>query len=268
MTPLKCSCVPLCLLALLLPSWVHAEDLHTELMRATVKIKHDKAAGTGFVLWQAKQKRFLLVTAAHVFPKTSGDEVTAFFRTQVGEGEYKKEPLKVVVRKDGKPLWTQHPTEDVAVIEVVPPKNADLPQIPVELLASDELLKKHQVHPGEQVACLGYPHRNESSDAGFAILRLGAIASYPLVPTAKNKTFLLSANSVEGDSGGPVYLSPSSRPAHDQEEVRLIVGLISAQRFIDEDMKMIYGETKVRHRLGLAIVVPASFILQTIDRLP
>ncbi len=33
-------------------------------------------------------------------------------------------------------------------------------------------------------------------------------------------------------------------------------------------MKMIYGTTKVRHRLGLAIVIHASFIRETMERLP
>ena len=32
-------------------------------------------------------------------------------------------------------------------------------------------------------------------------------------------------------------------------------------------MKMIYGTSKVRHRLGLAIVIHASFIKETIDLL-
>jgi hypothetical protein len=38
-------------------------------------------------------------------------------------------------------------------------------------------------------------------------------------------------------------------------EIRLIRGLVTGQHFLDEDMKMIYGTTKVHHRLGLAIVV-------------
>lgn len=241
-----------------------ADDFNTQLMRATVKLSHDRSTGTGFVL--AKGKNYLLVTAAHVFDNTPGDETSVVFRSKQGEGEYTKEPTKLAIRKDGKPLWTKHPSEDVAVIWVVPPKNADLPVLTTDLLATDDLLRKHKIHPGDQLSCLGYPHREEASKAGFPILRDGPIASFPLLPTAKAKTFYLSMNTFEGDSGGPVYLARPS-PANPQREERLIVGLVSGQRFLDEEAKLIYGTTKLRHRLGLAIVVHAAFIRETVDLL-
>ena len=36
----------------------------------------------------------------------------------------------------------------------------------------------------------------------------------------------------------------------------------------DEDMAMIYGNTKLRHRLGLGIVVQAAFIRETLQQFP
>ena len=50
--------------------------------------------------------------------------------------------------------------------------------------------------------------------------------------------------------------------------MKLIMGLVSAQRFLDEEAKMVYGAAKFRHRLGLAVVIHASLIKETIDRLP
>ncbi|QDU94550.1 S1 family peptidase [Lignipirellula cremea] len=240
------------------------EDLNTQLMRATVKISHEKSTGTGFVL--LKGERYLLVTAAHVFDKTPGDETTVIFRSKQSEGDYTKEPTKLAIRKDGKPLWTRHPTEDVAVIWIAPPKNADLPQILTELVASDDQLRKQKIHPGDRLACLGYPHQEEGSKAGFPLLRDGPIASFPLLPTAKTKTFFMSMNIFEGDSGGPVYLV---RPGinNSSDDVRLILGLVTGQRFLDEEAKMVYGTTKLRHRLGLAVVVHASFIKESVDLL-
>lgn len=242
------------------------EDLDTQLMRATVKISHEKSTAAGFVLTKGDQR--ILVTAAHVLESTPGDETTVIFRSKSAEGEYKKAPAKLVIRKEGKPIWAKHPSEDIAAMAVVPPANADLPSLSTELLAADDDLRKHGVHPGVRLACLGFPHREEGSNAGFPLLRDGPIASFPLLPTAKTKTFLLSVNVFEGDSGGPVYLSRPGSTEPSRDDARLIVGLVAAQRFLDEEMKMVYGTSKIRHRLGLAIVVHASLIKETIERLP
>ena len=260
--------IPVILLVLTSSVIADDDDFNTQLMRITVKISHDKSTGTGFVLSAADGKKLVLVTAAHVFELTPGDETTVIFRSLESEGAYKKVPTKLVIRKEGKPTWTKHPTEDVAAIGIVPPDNADLPRIPFDRLASDELLRKLKVHPGENLCCLGFPHRNESSDAGFPILRRGAIATFPLLPTAKTKTFTLSANTFEGDSGGPVYFTKTGDTPADPTNTDLIMGLVVGQWFLDEEAKMIYGTTKVRHRLGLAKIVHASFIKETIDRLP
>jgi V8-like Glu-specific endopeptidase len=264
MTITKYSTIFSSLFLLVSPVLAEDEDLNTALMRATVKISHDKSTGTGFILTGGKDEKYLLVTAAHVFDGTPGDETTIVFRSKQAEGEYTKEPMKLIIRSRGKPVWTKHPTEDVAVIGITPPKNADLAHLSTELLATDEQLRKHKIHPGDNLAYLGYPHREEGSKGGFPLLRDGPIASFPVLPTAKTKTFFLSANIFEGDSGGPVYLERTSRDP-DREGVRLIMGLVLGQQFLDEEMKMIYGTTKIRHRLGLAIIVHASFIKETVD---
>jgi len=197
------SCLVLLLLAGPLPA--DQEDLNTELMRATVKITHDKSTGTGFFLWRPdlrdpQRSQFVLVTAAHVFENILGDEATLYLRKRESEGVYKKVPMKLLIRADGKPRWTRHPSEDVAVLVVEPSKEADLPRLPPDLLATDEALKKYGIHPGDTLSYLGYPHRVEANGAGFPILRTGPVASFPLTPAKANKTFLLSTNPFEGEA--------------------------------------------------------------------
>lgn len=267
---------PCIILLLAGPVRAEEEDLDTLMMRATVKVSHDKSTGTAFILYRSdprepQHNQFVLVTAAHVFEKIPDDEAILVFRTMESEGVYKKAHAKLMIRKDGKPLWTKHPAQDVAAMVVAPPDKADLPKLPVSLLADDKELKDFRVHPGDMLAYLGFPHRIEANEAGFPILRNGPVASFPLLPTKITKTFLLSSNTFEGDSGGPVYLADPKRriPGKEKaEDVRLIVGLVAAQQFLDEELKMIYETTKVRHRLGLAIVVHASFIRETIERIP
>ncbi|MEY4613835.1 MAG: hypothetical protein RL179_1808, partial [Planctomycetota bacterium] len=52
-----------------------------------------------------------------------------------------------------------------------------------------------------------------------------------------------------------------------QDDTRIILGLVSAQHFLDEDIKLIYGTSKIRHRLGLAIIIHAALIKETIELL-
>jgi S1-C subfamily serine protease len=263
--PFRRLLLPLVFVLLAAPAFAGDEDLHTQMMRATVKLQHAQSTAAGFVLSRPDKGTRLLVTAAHVLEKTPGDETTVVFRRQSGEGDYAKSPAKVAIRKEGQPLWAKHPSADVAVLRIDPPSDADLPDLSVDLLADDAALRACRLHPGDNVACLGYPHREEGSDAGFAILRDGPIASFPLLPTAKTKTFLLSANTFEGDSGGPVYLTRRAGP--DEQDVNLIVGLISGQKMLNEEMKTLYGTTTLRHRFGLAVVVHASLIRETIELL-
>ncbi len=254
------------------PVFAETEDLNTQLMRATVKISHTNSTGTGFILYNQKDEKHILVTASHVLENTPGEETSLIFRSKQAEGEYKKEPAKLLIRKEGKPLWTKSKTQDVAVLWITPPNNADLVKISTSILASDNDLIKHKVHSGEKIAYLGYPHREESNPAGFPILRDGPIASFPLVPTQKTKSFFMSSNTFEGDSGGPVFLTRTNNftpnnATPNNESLNLILGLVIAQRFLDEDMKSIYGATKVRHRLGISIIVHATFIKEAIEQL-
>jgi hypothetical protein len=263
---------PLIILFLAGTPLAKADDFNTQLMNATVKIAHEKSSASAFFLCRpaangGQKPQFFLVTAAHFFENLSGDAVTLLFRRQDNEAVYEKVPVKLVVRQEGKRLWTKHPTADVAVLSMTPPSWSQVPQIPLDLLASDETLKANAIHPGDTVSALGFPHLVEGN--GFPILRSGPIASYPLTPTSTNKTFLVSINAFEGDSGGPVYMADSNRPAADgkaPQSARLILGLVVGQHFLDEEAKMIYEAVKIRHRLGIAIVLHAAYIKETIDQ--
>jgi hypothetical protein len=266
--------------ALLLPAAAapvpaETEDFSTLLMRGTVKVANPKSTGTGFVLTQpgadaTKKERLVLVTAAHVFEKMAGNEASVIFRTREAEGVYKKRPLKLNIRLGDKPMWTKHPTEDVAVIAIEPPAGADVPRIGVDLLATDEALKKHAVAPGNRVSFLGYPHQVEGNEAGFSILRSGPIATFPLWPTKTNKKFMVSANTFEGDSGSPVCLAERRREPGKSEpqEVRLILGLVIQHYFYKEESRLVYSTSSMKHLLGLGVVIQAPFISETLERLP
>ena len=252
-------------------------DLDTQLMLTTVKVSDTDSSGTAFILSRPKPgdpkaTQFLLITAEHTLSRSRANEVTVVFRKKSADGGHEKAPVKITVRQDGKVLWKKHPTADVGILPITPPPDALVPLVSVDLLASDEDLERHEIHPGDPVRCVGFPHPNqfEPNEAGFGVVRSGCIAGYPLRPTRKTKTLLLDLNTFEGDSGAPVYLVDDHRLVAGKTEpgqVRLILGLMVGQHFLDEEFKMIYQTGKFRHRMGFGIAVHATAIKETIDLL-
>jgi hypothetical protein len=138
--------------------------------------------------------------------------------------------------------------------------------------------EKYEIHPGDELFCLGYPLGAEANPQGFAILRSGKIASFPLTPAKAVKSFLYDFEVFGGNSGGPVYFVDKSRTyggtTHLGETICSVVGLVSEERFQPrQSVKLLedgsdqtrYEVTEKREKLKLAVVVPAQFIKETLD---
>jgi len=186
---------------------------------------------------------------------------------------YQKVPYPFEIRHEDKPLWVRHPDKavDVAVMYVALPRDVDIVLLPTAMLADDEVLKEFEIHPGDELICLGYPFSAEANEAGFPILRSGKIASYPLIPTNQTKTFLYDFRVFRGNSGGPVYFVESARTyagATHAGIIQFIAGLVSKEHMITEKVESLYGVREERYPLSLATVVHASLIKETIEMLP
>ena len=107
----------------------------------------------------------------------------------------------------------------------------------------------------------GYPARLESNGAGFPIARNISIASFPLVPVERHRTFMADCSTFAGDSGGPVFVA---RTKGEEAGKPLVLGMVVAQYRNDEKVTMLHEERLMRHRLSLGKVVQAEFIRQTI----
>jgi hypothetical protein len=255
-------------------------DLNVSLMQTTFlvvgpgKNPGESTLGTAFLLLrpfsvqpdenagksQVAAGRMVLVTAAHIFEKVSGEDVLIFLRKKSGE-QWVSQPASFKIRRGNKPLWTKLPDTDVAAIYV----NWPLPApdtIEIAALADDEKLAEAGVEPGAQLNVLGYPFGAKSNEAGFPILRAGVIASYPLLPTKNTKTFLLNFRVFKGDSGGPVYYSPSvPRGKHSICcPAQFIMGLVSQEASVNRRYSQL--------DLSLGKVVHAGAIKATIESLP
>ncbi len=252
-------------------------ELNTLLMRSTFKLVGNGSVGTAFIVGRPMVKEagkayFVMVTAAHVLEEMKGTHATLFVRKKEN-GNYEKVTHLVEIRREDKPLWIRHPAEaaDVAAMYVALPEDIDIALVSIAILADDELLGKFEIHPGDELLCLGYPFGAEANEAGFPILRSGKIASYPLIPTNQTKTFLYDFQIFPGNSGGPVYFVESGRTYAGGMHVgtiQFIAGIVSQEHLITQKTESLYEVKETRYPLALAKVVHASFIKETIELLP
>lgn len=195
-------------------------DMTLGLINATVQLDQNigegrRKVGTGFLVQAPRPDgtpRLLLVTAEHVFRVMPNPVARIGWRFAESDGNWRYAPADLPIRQeDGTPLWTQHPTEDVAVLEITAPEEFTRAAIPVGWIANANTFDQWRMGPGDELFALGYPHGLSANRAGFPILRSGRISSWPLTPVQYFKTFLLDFNVSQGNSGGPVFWVPAAK---------------------------------------------------------
>jgi S1-C subfamily serine protease len=251
-----------------------AADLNTIMMEATCKIMGKGTLGTGFVIGKPDPKNppkafYTLVTADHVLRAAQSNEVTLVFRQKQKDDSWKRIQVPVQIRAKNKPLWKKHPEMDIAAIFVRLPTNVVSNLVTTDLLIDDQKLKEYEIHPGLELLCLGYPFGAEANAQGFPILRSGRIASYPLTPTKKTKTFLFDFTVFRGNSGGPVYFVQHDPTYGGSRRIGLtiygIIGIIVRERNITEQIQELYEKREKVTPLQLGEVIHASFIKELVD---
>lgn len=243
-------------------------EINTTLMHYTYRIEgptgkpNEVKYGTVFVMGIPDANRpgkgqAVLVTAAHVLEGISGETANIYLREKMADGKFKKVDHVLKIRKGKNSLWVRHPDVDVAVMKIdlpvfVSKQTKEFPSLPTNRIADDEMMEKYEIHPGDQLLCLGYPLRKGANVSGFSILRSGKIASYPLIPAKDTKSFLFDFEVFPGNSGGPVYFVDKGRryggTTHLGETIQFVAGIVTRQH----------------EKLRLAVVVPAHFIKETL----
>lgn len=232
-----------------------------DLMESTVRIEQAKEngakiVGTGFVVLTTDEDgapRTVLITAAHVFWDMVRDKVTVNFRERGTDGVWRPDPVSVRIRNaKGNALWTSHPTQDVAAIEL--PAGVSPKALPARELPGERALEALGVDPGDEMMVLGYPRGLSANPAGFPILRSGRVASYPLSPAEKYPTYMLDFSVFAGNSGGPVYVVTRAPQNDERRGTHIVVtGLLTQQVKLRGD------------RLAIGNVTQADFISETLE---
>jgi hypothetical protein len=132
---------------------------------------------------------FLLITAAHVLNEISGDSATLVLRRKASDGTFEKVPFEITIRHGWSNVYKTHPYADVAVMYLSVPIGLDPMILPTSMLAEDAQLEAIDIHPGDELMCLGFPLATDENT--FPVIRSGILASYPITPTKVVKQLYL-----------------------------------------------------------------------------
>ena len=237
-----------------------AGDFATEMLEATYKLYHADSTGTSFLVRrEAPDTGLYVVTAAHVLERTKGESAILVLRERREDGSYERRDHRLVIRREGKPLWVRHATEDVAVLRLAEVPPVPVGALPLAALADEARLTAAGLRLCSPLFVLTYPQRFEGNDAGFAVARQAMVASHPFVPVERYRTFFADFTTFAGDSGGPVFV-----PGADGHP--LLVGIVLAQSRHDEKVTTEYEERTIHHPLGLGTVLQAQFVRETVEQ--
>jgi S1-C subfamily serine protease len=250
-------------------------DMSTVLMQSTFRIEGPakneagKASiGTVFVVGRPlksdpARSAYVLVTAGHVLSDISGQFASLLVRRKNADGTYAPYPWQIRIRDSlGKDLFIKHSEADVVAMYVTLPADLIEDFVSTEYFADDKQILEYEVHPGDELLCIGFPFGLTVNGWGFPILRTGVVSSYPLTPAKAVKFISFDFRVFGGNSGGPVYFRFSNRyyqgTTHLGAIAQMIIGLVTEQ----------IADPATNTPISLARIVPAQFIVETINSLP
>jgi len=179
--------------------------------------------------------------------------------------------------------WVTHPSTDVAVARVgLSFEGFDLKVIPLSMLATDEYVARRNVGEGDEVFFVGLFSQFPGRERNQPIVRFGNISLMPhekipvrLEPGSDVMTpidaYLIEARSWGGHSGSPALIYfPPDRQAGSLTiggQPPALLGLVHGHYEIEQDVAFIgdiLGSGKVPLNAGVAVVVPAQKIIDTL----
>ena len=181
--------------------------------------------GTGFVVgYPAPGKPGkvipLVVTAKHVI----GDHTKLFGRFSAKDGKSPVLAYDVTQLRRSGDFW-ENPNlgVDIVVFRTEQPQTASYSPFPLELIASKEKFRAEAIRTTDQVIFPGLLVHFMGDSRNYPIVRTGSIALIPdeeiplryrigsKLMVTRQEAILLDGTAVQGESGSPVFLSPTPR---------------------------------------------------------
>ena len=217
-----------------------------------------------------REYTIFLITNRHVVKDV--DMIKARFNRPMGaDPKIYDIPLR---GNDGSIQWTEHPSSDVAVVQLSP-KKLEEDGIKFAWIHGDRQLaleqaRELQISEGDGVFVLGFPLGLAGEKRNYTIVRQGVIARIRDWLGGNSRTILIDANIFPGNSGGPVLTKPeiASITGTKPNKSSLLIGMISSYLYY-EDVAISSQTHKARitfqENAGLATVVPVDAIQETVD---
>jgi hypothetical protein len=241
-----------------------AGDSLEQALSATFRITDGKISGTGFLVSMAGREKpdrpiTVLFTAAHLLEPMNGPECTIILRHKQDDGSYIRKETKLPIRMQQKPRWQRHPQLDIAALVVDLPGAATVKPLSLRQLPDEKWTAERKLRVGQEVFMPCFPAQLEGNEAGWPILRKGAIASHPLTPVKWAKTMLIDVSIFGGDSGAPIIVRADKEP--------VVVGMVLGMQRQTAKTTMPFEERTVHTPLRLAIAVQSPFLRDTVELL-
>ena len=208
-----------------------------------------------------ENSRAVLVTAAHVLDGIGGDTATLLLRRKDSAGTYTPFPFNFKIRAGNTALYIKHETADVAAMFIaVPDEKLPITVLPPNFLVDDTRIEQLEIHPGDEVFCLGFPLFARWSRR-VSLFAWWTIGIYPLTPMKTVKEWDVDVILYDGNSGGPVYFHYENRRYAGSPLLgfqRGVLGLVIQQvnSAIPDFKPLNYG-----------VIVPAQFVKEVLDKL-
>ena len=237
--------------------------------------------GTGTLIGRFFKKTSLNVNHYHIFIVTNKHVMENNLSLVIRFNPLNSHPAKdydiPVIDESGEPVWKSHPNTEIDLAAICLDADflrdegmsydyfhSNLHLMPLRQMA------KQGISEGDFIYVLGFPMGIMEPDRQYVISRTGIIARLRDALEGINKDFMIDSMIFPGNSGGPVINKPEIISVEGTKSVSspYLIGIVASYlTYTDTAVSKQTGQSRVvfEENSGLAVVIPADYILETID---
>ena len=237
--------------------------------------------GTGTLVGRFYKKSSLNAKHYHIFIVTNRHVMENNRSLVIRFNPLNSRPAKdydiPVIDESGKSIWKSHPNPEIDLAAIC--LDADFlheEAVSYEYFHSDlhllplSQMAKQGMSEGDFIYVLGFPMGIMAPNRQYVISRTGIIARLRDTIEGINNDFMIDSMIFPGNSGGPVINKPEIISIEGTNSVPspYLIGIVASYlTYSDTAVSKQTGQSRVvfEENSGLAVVIPADYILETIN---